>query len=30
MLMVGIIGLIILFGAQRLFTRLSGNFAQEL
>lgn len=30
MVMVGIIGLIILFGAQRLFTRLSGNFAQEL
>jgi ABC-2 type transport system permease protein len=30
MLLIGLLGIVILFGAQRLFTRLSGNFAQEL
>ncbi|TXN28392.1 ABC transporter permease [Lacisediminihabitans profunda] len=30
MLLIGLLGLVLLFGAQRLFTRLSGNFAQEL
>jgi ABC-2 type transport system permease protein len=30
MVLIGLLGVVILFGAQRLFTRLSGNFAQEL
>lgn len=30
MLIAGIVGLLLLAGAQRVFTRLQGNFAQEL
>jgi ABC-2 type transport system permease protein len=30
MLIAGIIGIVLLFGAQRVFSRLQGNFAQEL
>jgi ABC-2 type transport system permease protein len=30
MVLVGLFGLVLVFGAQRLFTKLSGNFAQEL